>query len=137
MRKIINSYGFTLLELLIVLAIVAILTITAYPAYSTYITKVRRANAAVAILDLAARMEQYYADHHSYHGATLQNLRVKNDVNNSYSLQINAESATTYLIEAKPVDVQVNADQTCGSLMLDQLGDRMISGRGDINECWR
>jgi len=137
MKKIINNGGFSLLELLIVLAIVSILTIIAYPAYSSYVTKVRRANATVSLLDLASRLEQYYEDHHSYQGATIENLRVKNDESNLYNLQINAESATSYLIEATPIGVQAQADQNCGSLMLDQLGNRTISGSGDANECWQ
>ncbi len=132
-----NIPGFSLFELLIVLAIVAILTAIAYPIYSSYVTKARRANAVVAILDLAARMEQYYENHNSYFGATTQKLGVKNNLDNFYILKINAESAMTYLLEALPINAQAKADQNCGSLILDQLGERMISGNGNINECWR
>lgn len=132
-----NISGFSLFELLIVLAIVAILTVIVYPSYSTYITKVRRANAVVAILDLAARMEQYYENHNSYLGATAQKLGVKNNLDNFYIMKINEKNATVYLLEATPINAQAKADQNCGSLILDQLGERMITGKGDVNECWR
>jgi type IV pilus assembly protein PilE len=135
MTKIIKDGGFSLLELLIVLAIVAVLTFIAYPAYSGYITKVRRANAAVALVDLAGRLEQYYEDHHSYQGASLENLGVNNK-NNLYHLQIKKENAGSYLIEAAPIGKQAQVDKKCGSLLLDQLGNRTISGKGDINACW-
>jgi type IV pilus assembly protein PilE len=135
MKKIINNRGFSLLELLIVLAIVSILTLIAYPTYSSYVTKVRRSNATVSLLDLAARLEQYYEDHHSYQGATIENLGINNK-NNSYDLQIKSENASSYLIAATPIGAQVQADQNCGSLMLDQIGNRAISGRGNVARCW-
>lgn len=132
-----NISGFSLFELLIVLAIVSILTVITYPTYSSYVTRVRRANAAVAVLDLAARMEQYYENHNSYLGATTQKLGVKNNLDNFYILEINKESATTYLLEAMPINAQAKAGQNCGSLILDQLGHKMITGKGGVDECWR
>ena len=58
--------GFTLIELLIVVAIVSIVGAIAYPSYDNYIKKAGRADAAVALLDLASKQERFYAQNSTY-----------------------------------------------------------------------
>jgi type IV pilus assembly protein PilE len=130
-----NNPGFTLIELLIVLAIVSILTCIAYPCYTSYVIKARRSNAAVALMNLADSLEQYYDDHHSYKNATLENLNINNNLD-FYQLAIVSENGTEYRIEAIPKDAQAKADIQCGTLILDQIGNRSITGTGNIDECW-
>ncbi len=65
--------GFTLIEVLIVVAIVGILAAIAYPSYVDQVNKVRRADAQAALVELAARLQEYYVDQSppSYAGASL------------------------------------------------------------------
>lgn len=130
-----KNSGFTLIELLIVLAIICILTCIAYPCYTSYLVTARRSNATVALMNLADSLEQYYNEHHSYQNATLEKLNISNNVD-FYQLEINMANDTSYSIEATPKSSQAKADSKCGTLILDQLGNRSISGAGSINECW-
>lgn len=127
-----NNNGFTLIELLIGLAIVGILIAVAYPSYSHHIVKARRAEAQVALLDLATRMEQYYSENnHSYKNATLANLKSEaTTANGFYMLSISNVTATTYILTAKPLGVQAQHDKDCAMLTLDQLGQKNPA------ECW-
>src|ERR1700730_10657228 len=68
--------AFTLLELLSVLLIMSILITLSYPLYTHHIVEARRANAKAALLDLAARMENFYLAHGTYQNASLNDLGV-------------------------------------------------------------
>lgn len=121
-----NRTGFTLIELLIVLAIIGILVGIAYPTYQHHILKVRRINAIVSLNDLAAQMEQYYNVNHSYKGVDIK-------VNNKfYRFEIEAAD-TTYVLKAIPIG---SADTQCGTLELDQVGHKTITGTGNTTNCW-
>ncbi len=128
------QFAFTLIELIIVLAIICIVTCVAYPSYQNYMVKARRNNAAIALMNLAASMEQYYNDNHSYQGASLKNLKINNN-NDFYHLKITSENDTAYLIKAVPVGIQAKADKKCGTLILNQLGDKSVS-HGSAICCW-
>lgn len=130
-----KKYGFSLIELMIVLAIIGILACIVYPAYKTHIVRTRRTDAIVALNDLAARMEQYYDEHNSYKGAMIKNLGI-NDNSYYYKLRINSTDDTTYELEAVPISIQAKNDAKCGILILNQLGEKNISGTGAIENCW-
>jgi type IV pilus assembly protein PilE len=136
MGNIVERYqiAFTLIELIIVLAIISILTCIAYPCYRNYVIAARRSNAAIALMNLASSMEQYYTDNHTYLGASFKNLRISNN-NDFYHLKITAETNTTYLIEGIPVGVQAKADKKCGTLILNQFGEKSVS-YGNATHCW-
>ncbi|KPJ68111.1 MAG: hypothetical protein AMJ43_01520 [Coxiella sp. DG_40] len=128
------QFAFTLIELVIVLAVVCVLTCTAYSNYQNYVVKAHRVNAAIALMNLAAGMERYYNNNHSYRGASLKNMRI-NDNSDFYRLKITSENDTAYLIEAIPVGMQVKADKKCGTLILNQLGEESVS-KGNTIYCW-
>lgn len=128
------QFAFTLIELIIVLAIICIVTCIAYPNYESYIIKERRSNAAIALMNLAASMEQYYNDNHSYQGASLKDLKINNN-NDFYHLKITSENDTAYIIEAMPVGTQAKADKKCATLILNQLGEKSVS-KGNAIYCW-
>ena len=67
-----NSYGFSLIELMVVVVIVGVLASIAYPSYRDQVRKTRRADAKSALLDAAAKMERYYTQFGRYSG-TLAN----------------------------------------------------------------
>jgi type IV pilus assembly protein PilE len=123
--------GFSLVELLILLAIIALLASIAYPSYISHITKAKRNSAVIALIDLASRLEIYYSEHYSYSGATIDNLNI-----NFYRLEIINADAISYLLKATPIGTQAKYDKYCGSLILDNLGNKTISGTGVINNCW-
>lgn len=128
------SKGFTLIELLITLAIIAILAAIAVPAYNNYILKARRADAQTTLLDLANRMEQYYAQNNSYAGATLANVGVKaTSPQGYYTISIGNLSASTYDLTATPTGAQAS-DTSCSNITLNQLGQRSQSG--SATDCW-
>lgn len=61
-----SERGFSLIELMIALAIIAILAAIALPAYQDSMRKGRRAEAQAALMDSAARQEQYFLDNKTY-----------------------------------------------------------------------
>lgn len=128
--------GFSLLELLIALAIVGILAGIVYPSYSAQLTRAHRATVATALVDIAARLEQYYALNNQYSGANLANLGVNDAAWRDY-YQITLDLQTdAYVARATPIGAQATADQLCQVLSLDQDGSRSISGPGKLADCW-
>jgi len=125
-----KNLGFTLIELLIVLVIIGILGMIAYPLYNGHLVKMRRTYAITILADLAGKMKEYYVLHNTYNNAA------ENLTKNSYHLySIAAEDA--YVLHANPLEKQAEYDTLCGSLTLDQNGNRSISGGGSVEECWR
>jgi len=129
--------GFSLIELLIVIAIIGILTGLTYPSYNHYLTTTRRNYATTALTDLAARLEQYYIQNNSYSGATLSSLGMSDINKNYYQLKIDQATDDQYTISANPKGKQAEYDSACGALILDQAGNKSITGRGTSQECWR
>ncbi len=131
-----NTKGFSLLEVLIVLAIVAVLALFAYPKYSSYLTKTRRIDGQVAILELASKLNEYYAIHHTYEHASFVQLDLPNhSPEGHYQLSINESNANNYKIIATPLRSQAK-DHVCGSYTYNQAGDKGITGTGNLSECW-
>ncbi len=114
--------GWNLLELLIVLSIVTILLGIAYPNYTQYLARSHRQQASAALLETASALEHYYAQHHTYQGASLNKLQLKSNIaNDNYQLNIDNTSQTSFQISAIPQGQQVKIDK-CGTLRLDHLG---------------
>jgi type IV pilus assembly protein PilE len=137
--------GFTLVELLIALAVAAILALIVVPSYQQIIMKSRRADAVVALTDLANRFEQYYSDNNTYAtatigaGATTDVLSNTSSPQGYYTLSIlsSGTTATSYKIQAtrKSTGSQAN-DTLCGNYTLTDQQVRTISGTGTLVECW-
>jgi len=91
--------GFTLIEVLIVVAIVGILAAIAYPSYVEQVNKMRRADAQAALVELAARLQEYYVDQSppTYVNAPL------GIVNEHYDLSFAVDpTATNFTIAVQP-----------------------------------
>ncbi|MGB5541688.1 MAG: type IV pilin protein [Gammaproteobacteria bacterium] len=133
--------AFSLPELLAVIAILGILVTIGYPAYTEQLRQSRRAEGMGALLELAARLEGFYADHGTYLGATLGHgagaVFPASTVNGYYTLGIDAQSATGYTVSATPTRRSGQHRDRCGSFMLTSLGVRSVSNAAYYSRCWR
>ncbi|MBV9576322.1 MAG: prepilin-type N-terminal cleavage/methylation domain-containing protein [Gammaproteobacteria bacterium] len=129
--------GFHLIEILITLTIVSLLMTTALPAYYHYLTQVRRFEAANDLSKLALALESYFIEHHTYENATLDVLHFPKIIaKNTYQLAILSATENDYRLTATPQAHQAEQDKRCGVLALNAAGEKMITGDGNINECW-
>ncbi|MFZ1624704.1 MAG: type IV pilin protein, partial [Gammaproteobacteria bacterium] len=64
-----RTSGFTLIELLIVMVIASILMMIAVPSYQQAVIKSRRADARIALNDVAQRLERCYTQFGAYDAA--------------------------------------------------------------------
>jgi type IV pilus assembly protein PilE len=133
--------GFTLIELMIVLAIVGILAAISYPSYKDSVYKSRRSEAKAALMDLAARQEQYFTNNKTY-ADTLAKLGITTATTPGgwYTLiapsNVPLVSGTiiTYTLRANPNNDQVN-DLKCASLTLTHTGVKSATGTTPA-ACW-
>ena len=123
--------GFNLIELLITLVILAILVGIAYPLYQAHMQRAYRHDAQLTLVDLSARLEEYYLKDHSYAEVTLGKLGQSAIIaQKRYQLAITDVSAATYQLTAKPIGAQL--EDECGELTLNQAGVRGAKQAG----CW-
>lgn len=136
MLKLTTKHGFSLIELMLVIALIGILTSIILPAYHHHLTRVRRTNATIALTEIASRLEQYYAKNTTYSGAKIDDLNINNNsYKGFYSMSIKTDD-NTYVIEAGPIGKQAMEDASCGTLSIEQNGNKKISGNGDLATCW-
>ncbi len=132
-----------------VLAIVGILVLITYPSYLNHLTRARRSDGQAALIDLANRLERYYAEQNTYQTATLGSGNIATDVltnnlsaENWYRLTIISQTAATFTLAATPRSFQAANDRTCQTLTFTNLGTKGIAAgpsgepRGTINQCW-
>ena len=152
-----RSVGLTLIEAMIALAIIGLLTAAALPAYTAYLQRAHRAEARLALLTLAQRLEQNYSLSGSYHlrqggqqvvdaafirEAGLQSVPASGAAR--YALGFvqaptAQPTATTFIIQAEPLGAQ--ASDRCGTLLLNHQNIRGAAGVLDnraplTQECW-
>ncbi|WPL19266.1 Serogroup C1 [Thiorhodovibrio winogradskyi] len=141
MFKISTHRGFTLIELMITVAIVGILAAIAYPSYQEHVLKSWRANAASCLLEMANRMERRYTGSSTYAAPTGDNLldsgcAAEGNMPDRYDFAYNGTpDATSYQIDATPVTGSAQANDTCGTLTINQMGQK--GSDGTASECWR
>jgi len=135
---------------MIVVAIIAVLASIAYPSYIKYITKTRRNAATACLSEYANYMERYYTTNLSYKqsaGATLPDLGCSDasQTGDYYDYQFGGTPAsptsTAYSIQAVPQGTQSSRDTQCGTLGIDQTGQRFyLSTKKDdagVTACWK
>jgi type IV pilus assembly protein PilE len=125
--------GFSLLELLIAIVIIAILVTIAYPSYNGYLAKGRRTQAMIDLLYMASQLESFYTQQNTYQGAP--GLKTTTD-DHSYQLVIQSTTESSYNLAAVPNSAQAALDQSCGTLTLNELGERGDSGTLTPEVCW-
>lgn len=145
-KPALRQRGITLLELMVVVGIVALLTSIAYPSYMRYVVNTKRTAATSALLRIADRQQQFFMDNKSYAnnltdlGFDANPYVIADDGMSSagadsvYSISLSNVTATTYTLTAAPLHGQLARDTACGSLTLNQVGEKASSGSSD--KCW-
>jgi type IV pilus assembly protein PilE len=133
--------GFSLVELMIAMAIIGILAAIAYPGYRSHMVKTQRTAAKACLEQYAQLMERYYATHLSYEDADELDppgcsQEGNMELHYTFSLDTSKLTASTYLVQAVPTTTFANRDKDCGTLTLDQTGQRGVKGKGDVATCW-
>jgi len=135
MSKMRSDYasGFTLIELVIVVAVLAILMMLAVPNYRQYVLRVQRSEAINMLLQAAICQERVHARSGDYDTSSC----LINNTQDRY--QMSYQPANTrgqkFVAIAQPLGAQ-KADR-CGSLLLDQSGNRKIDAAGaSVTQCW-
>lgn len=125
--------GFTLIELMIVVAIVAILAAIAYPSYQEHVRKTRRAQAKTDMMETVQLAERHYSARNTYAGFT----SVRSTQPNFYTVDLDGTpDATTFQLQAVPVDGSGQANDKCGTLTLNQAGAKGQASGMTNADCW-
>ncbi len=123
----------TLIELVIVVAVVAILMTLALPSYRSYTLRVHRTEAIRMLLQVSMCQERLAASRGSYDTSECRPVSAQHRYEITYSAS--DSQGHTYVAMAVPNGAQL-ADP-CGSLILDQSGNRRISAPdASITKCW-
>jgi len=125
--------GMTLIELVIVVAVVGILMTIAVPSYRSYTLRVHRTEAIRMLLQASMCQERLAASRGSYDTSQCRPVSAQHRYEITYSTPDSQGHA--YVAIAIPGGPQL-ADP-CGSLMLDQSGNRRVSAvDASVTKCW-
>lgn len=135
-----HTMGFTLVELMVVVAIIAILAALAYPSYQRQVVKTQRNAGAACLSQYAQFMERHYTTHLTYEGADpALGCAVEGNMASNYTFSATDLTASTYTVLATPTAAFDARDARCGTLTLDQAGQRGAAGghnADDVQYCW-
>jgi len=132
--------GYTLIEIMIVLAIVAILAAIALPSYQDSVSRSWRRKASACLVELAQAMERRYTASMAYDDPAALPARAciaDDGMPVRYVIGfVNPPTATTFDIQAVPQGNQAVNDALCGTLAIDELGERTVSTATPPEACW-
>jgi type IV pilus assembly protein PilE len=134
-----SAAGFSLIELMIVVLIVAILVGIAVPSYQAYVIKTNRAAAKSCMSEFAQYMERFYTTNMTYVGGVPSpGCATEGNLNQRYTINATTVAPTqnTYVITATPIGAQLSGDTKCGTLTVNNLGQRGITGTSTLATCW-
>jgi type IV pilus assembly protein PilE len=143
-----SNRGFTLVELMVVVAIVALLAVIAYPAYTSQMERSRRADAKIALQNVAQKLERCRSVYGAFNSA---NCDTWGDISGGDSLasdQIGGEgyytvtgaaTASTFTVTAAAAAGPQVSDDECASFSLNHLGVKSSKDDTDADSsdtCW-
>lgn len=138
-----KQLGLTLVELMVVVAVLAVLASIAYPLFTNQVQKARRADAKIALHNIALAQERYYTINGEYAG-TLSSLQVSTAVQGGasdegyYTITV-ARSGTDNEQFTARADISSTAaqasDSNCSWFRIDQVGTKAAADGGSTN-CW-
>lgn len=143
-----RTCGFTLVEVMIVVAIVAILAAIAYPSYIESVRKSRRAEARGHLLEASQYMQRFYSQNDRFDqdlaGVTTtlptSLAQVPKQGARSYGVKFAAGFPTRSAFALEAVPEGSMSDDRCGTLGIDNVGRRTITGGKtgmSPQDCWR
>lgn len=139
-RRFRRAAGFTLIELMITVAIVAVLMAIAVESYDFAMVKTRRGAAKGCLLQDAQYMERFYTTNFAYDkdtgGNDVELPGCSSDVDDYYEVSLQSTATKTYKLQAIPQGHQATADAKCGTLTVNQAGQKTVSGTAAVSDCW-
>lgn len=137
--------GVTLVELLTVVLIVGILAAIVVPSYQDSVRKARRADGQAVMMELAQWMERFYTENGRYDQnragtavtaiVPVSLMAAPKEANVTYyNFALSNLAQRTFTITATPATAQVG--DKCGSLTLNQLGQKGVSASIALDKCW-
>lgn len=130
-----QSYGFTLLELMVTVVVVAILAAIAVPSYSDYVLRARFTDAFSALSAAQASAEQFWSNNRTYVGFNTSNAFPQ--ANQYFTYNLSNQTTSTYTITASGVA----GKSTAGfSFTINQDGNKATTavptGWTTSTTCW-
>jgi type IV pilus assembly protein PilE len=141
MRK--KQAGLSLVELMVVVAVLAVLASVAYPLYTNQVQKSRRADAKIALQNIALAQERHYTLNGEY-TANLSSLQVSADIQGGtsdegyYTIALVRSGADNEQFTATATASSSGAqgsDSDCAQFTINQLGAKTATDGGSTN-CW-
>ena len=137
--------GLTLVELMVVVAVMAVLASIAYPLYTNQVQKTRRADAKIALQNVALAQERFYTINGRY-TANLSSLQVSAAIRDDstsdegyydIALSVTGSDNEQFTVTASKKGAQAS-DNDCAEFVIDQLGVKTATDHTDAanTKCW-
>ena len=129
-RRKAPASGFTLMEVITAAAIIAIVAALAIPTFTQQVRKARRSDAICSMMATAQYLERCFTRYNVYDSDLCADPS-GTSAEGYYDIRVE-RTAATFTVTATPRGDQ--ASDGCGTMTIDELGNRTPTGDG--NHCW-